>query len=232
MKNKSKLISLIVVALIVGLYNFVLFMVTKDVSKNTTFWISYGFGMFAFLPLIGVICINNPYQDGTKITLMLPAIRILIVYAIVELLIATLMMALQAITSVTVALLIQVPVLVVFAIIVLVYYLGARHVNSGYAKQKSDVFSKETLCLQVNTLISSVTSPAVKSKLEVISEKIRYSDFNTYPELESQDTLIRSTLYEMKCEEDVNVLKSLATQLERLVDERNEMCKYIKKKRG
>lgn len=232
MKNKFKLIGLLILACVIALYNFVLFMITREVLKTTTFWISYAFITFAFLLIAGIICVKNPYTDGAKLTLSVPVYRALLTYIVIEFIVGTLFMFLQTVANTTAALLVQVPLLIIFIIVVLVYYSGAKYVNDSYAKQKSDVFSKDMLCVQVNTLSSSASSPEVKARLENIAEKIRYSDFNSYPELERQDALISSLVSEMKYEAGENELKTMSVRLERLVDERNEMCKYVKKKRG
>lgn len=232
MKIKSKGIMLIILACVVALYNFILFVVTSNVAKTPVFWVSYAFIMLSFAVVVALACIENSFTDGAKFALGAPIMRFSFTYAVVEFVIGTLFMFLQNVINVKVALLIQVPVLIIFVIKLLIYYLRARHVSVNYEKQKTDVLSQNMLYLQVSTLATSTAVPAVSEKLGIIADKIKFSDFNTYPELADEDQLIRTTVAQMKTTTDENALFNLAVQLERLVDERSEMCKFIKKKRG
>lgn len=232
MKIKSKGILLIILACAVALYNFILFVSTSNVEKTPVFWISYAFIMLSIAVAALLVCIKNPFSDGTKFVLSVPVVRLSFAYFAVEFVIGTLFMLLQNVATVKAALLVQVPVLIIFVILTLVYYLGARHISVNYEKQKNDVLSQNMLYLQVSSLASSTSAPAVSEKLGIIADKIKFSDFNAYPELADEDQMIRATVIQMKTTNDEDALFKLAVQLERLVDERSEMCKFIKKKRG
>lgn len=232
MKIKSKGLILIIAACVIALYNFILFLSTSGIEKTPTFWTSYAFIMFAFALVIGMIFLKNPFTGGTKLALTLPVVRTVYLYVAVEFVIGTLFMFLMKVASVKVALLVQVPVLILFVIAALVYFLGARHISNNYAVQKTQVMAQNMLHVQVTSLAASVGYPTVAAKLNVIADKIKFSDFNSYPELNDQDQAIRATVTLMKTTFEENELNSLAVKLERLVDERNELCKYIKKNRG
>ena len=232
MKNKSKILSLIVLACVVALYNLVLFISVSNVEKTAVFWISYAFIMVSVIPMFVLVLIKNPFADGTKVTLTVPLIRFAITYAVIEFLVGTLFMIIQNKANVKVALILQIVILVVMVIIALLYCLGANRISQNYETQKNDVLSQNMLYVQVSSLASSIAVPALAEKMGEIADKIKFSDFNAYPELADQDQTIRATVMQLKVTTDENLLSTLVTQLERLVDERNEMCKYIKKKRG
>lgn len=58
MKNKSKILSLIVLACVVALYNLVLFISVSNVEKTAVFWISYAFIMVSVIPMFVLVLIN------------------------------------------------------------------------------------------------------------------------------------------------------------------------------
>lgn len=232
MKNKSKILSLIVLACVVALYNLILFISVSNVEKTAVFWISYAFIMVSVIPMFVLVLIKNPFSDGTKVTLNVPLIRFAITYAVIEFLVGTLFMIIQNKANVKVALILQIVILVVMVIIALLYCLSANRISQNYETQKNDVLSQNMLYVQVSSLASSIAVPALVEKMGEIADKIKFSDFNAYPELADQDQTIRATVMQLKVTTDENLLSTLVTQLERLVDERNEMCKYIKKKRG
>lgn len=232
MKIKSKGIMLIILACVVAFYNLALFIPTMNVIKMPTFWISYGFIMFSMAIAAMAILIKKPFTEGTKITFTVPIIRVIFAYFIVEFIVGTLFMILQYVTTVKLVLLVQLLLLIVFVIIGLALFLGSNHISQNYEKQKKDVLYQNMLYAQVLSLASSVNSADVKQKLAVIADKIKFSDFNAYPELSEDDSLIRSTVTQMEITDDDIELSNLAKRLERLVDKRNEMCKYIKKSRG
>ncbi len=232
MKIRSKYLTLIILVCVVALYNFVLFISTMNVVKSPTFWISYAFIMFSMAIGVLTAIVKNPFTSGTKLALMVTLIRVIRSYFVFEFIVGTLFMFLQYVVSIKLALLIQIPLLVIFVIIGLVVLLGANHISQSYAKQKSDVLSLNMLYVQVSSLASSVKNADIAQKLSIIADKIKFSDFNSYPELAGEDSLIRSTITEMKITEDEATLSNLVVRLDRLVDERNEMCKYIKKSRG
>lgn len=231
-KNKSQIILLSILGCIVVLYNFILFISTMNVIKLAPFWISYGFIMLSMALAVPIIIVKSPFADGTKLAFTVPIIRIVFAYFVIELFVGTLFMFLQTVTTVKVTLWVQIPILLIFAVIGLLVLLGENHISQNYENQKKDVLSQNLLYVQVETLVSSVQNIELAGKLSIISDKIKFSDFNAYPELAAQDNLIRSTVSEMKCVDNEKELTTLVARLERLVDERNELCKYIKKRRG
>ncbi len=233
MKLSQKNIVRITLAAFVVLYNFVLFMVTSHAEKLPVFWISYGFIMLA--PLIFLLLTAFPlsFTGGTNLVLSLPVYRAMTAYFAIEFLVGTLFMIIQKHASVKAALLVQVPLLLVFAIVFFVYLLGATHISNGYAKQKSDVFSLNQMQMSVNHIAASTAYPHVASRLRLIAEKIKYSDFNSYPETKEIEAEIQITLNELRfSESDESKAYDLTSRLDLLVDQRRETCKAIKKMRG
>jgi|GEM_PF-5749630 len=233
MKLKQKNIIQIIIVLFMALYNFILFLSTKDGEKTSVFWISYSFIMLSMVLFLLITFFPLKFTGGTNLVLSLPIYRTMIAYFAIEFFVGTVFMILQKVATEIICFLIQVPILIIFAIIFFTFLLGSRQISNQYEKQKRDVFNLNNLYTSILILSSDAPTPEIKDSMETIAQKIKYSDFNSYTELQDLDMRIKMKVDQLQDSiEDASGAALCLRQLDRLLNERNEMCKYIKKERG
>lgn len=232
MKLSQKNIIRIILLAAIALYNTVLFSIVWSIEKTPVFWVSYGFIMFVPIFFLLVTFFPMPFTSGTNLALSLPLIQIIGAYAGIEFAVGTLFMLLQTVAPIVLAVILQVAIFLICTIIFFVTLLGAKQISNSYNQQKTEVFALNQIYAKVSATAAKA-SPAVASKLNEVAEKIKYSDYHSYPELNELDADMKNTIsgLQVSLDDDAMAMK-LAIKLDLLVDERNEMLKQIKKLRG
>ncbi len=230
--SKSLIIIRILLITLIALYNFILFIATATVEKQPTFWLSYLFIMLVPILMLVFTFLRSPFTGGTNVTLSLPLLRVVLTYCSIEFIVGNLFIVFQKSNPIILALIVQVLLLVSFAIIFLVILIGASKISEDYQKQKQDVFNLNMLYTRVDLIASTVQSTNLKTKLYNVAEKIKYSDFNSYPENFDLELEINTTISEIEESNSEENSLRLALKLEKLVLKRQASCQYIKKLRG
>lgn len=220
-KNSTK--GYVILGIIFALISIIAFVVPT--MKTATFWIAYVFTAIAILAQI-VIWKNALGKEDTLKSkfLGLPVVHVSVVYLVVQIL--------------SFAVFVTVPALPIWSAIVAcaailgfsVIFMIAREAGCGEierveAKVQKKVFFIKELQADVELLIDREADAEIKTALQQLAEKIRFSDpmsNNTLAEIENK---IAAKVSELKTESDK---MAIIHELDLLLVERNKKCKILK----
>ena len=193
--------------------------------KTATFWIAYVFTAAAFAAQIGIWKTALGKEETLKSKFLgFPVVHIGIVYAIIQ--------------TVAFAVFLFVPTLPVWSAIVVCSVIagistacmisvdaGRNEIERVEAKVQNKVFYIRELQADIELLADNESDAAVKTALAQLAETIRYSDPMSSEQLAGLENKISSKVAELKATASK---MEIITELNSLLDERNEKCKILK----
>ena len=174
-KNKVNKLSLIIIGVIFGLWNLIVFTCFKFKTAQTPFWISYAFVTIAFI----VACLTAllvTMKKGDTLNTMLPFYSTTYTYLIATFILNNIFMMFSGIKSVLVPILPNAVIIVAFVIIFVMVYMGASHIKGHTNYVTSKVSNIRTMAYTVNALTYKTNDDDVKRKLIALRDKINVSD--------------------------------------------------------
>ncbi len=188
MKNRSLNILRIMIVVLIGLYNLLVFTIFPNDWRTLSFWISYAFVMVVGLAFLGSTFLPAMFTKGTNYLFGYALLNDAFIYAVVELVVATVIMLIPAMGIW--ALVIQAVILVVFLFIFFGKFAGADVISKNVEKREKKVRYINTLADRVDGLTDYVNNSSEKLALTRLSEKFRYSDYASQPQLASLESEI------------------------------------------
>lgn len=192
--------------------------------KTATFWIAYVFTAAAFAAQIIIWKKALGKEELKSKFLGFPVVHIGIVYAIVQ--------------TVAFAVFLFVPTLPTWSAIVVCSVIagvsvvcmisadaGRNEIERVEAKVQKKVFYIRELQVDIELLADNESDAAVKTALAQLAERIRYSDPMSSEQLADLENKISSKVAELKATASK---MEIITELNSLLDERNEKCKILK----
>ena len=192
--------------------------------KTATFWIAYVFTAAAFAAQIIIWKKALGKEELKSKFLGFPVVHIGIVYAIVQ--------------TVAFAVFLFVPTLPTWSAIVVCSVIagvsvvcmisadaGRNEIERVEAKVQKKVFYIRELQVDIELLADNESDAAVKTALAQLAERIRYSDPMSSEQLADLENKISSKVAELKATASK---MEIITELNSLLDQRNEKCKILK----
>lgn len=226
MFTKNKKMSLLAVAIVLGVFNVVVFVL--PFARSGSFWVGYCFAMLAFL-LTAAVGFHSLGRESIKSKFFgMPTVLVAWTYLIVQVIIGVLEMVFFAL-SFQYSIVINVILLGVCLIGLISTSIGKEEINRIDEKVKSKVFYIKSLQNDIESLVSRVSEPSLKKSLSDLVDTIRYSDPMSSPQLapiENKIEIKAATLSDSISDRDM--AKSLCDELQMLFAERNRKCKLLK----
>lgn len=194
-------------------------------EKTSTFWLAYAFTAVAFAAQIPIWKSDFGKEKMLKSKFLgFPVVHIGVVYAV-----------LQAIAFAVFLFVPTAPVWIAVVVCVLIAGLssvcmisadaGRSEIERVEAKVQGKVFYIKSLQADVELLANQEPDPETKAALTQLAEKIRFSDPMSHEKLADLENKISTKVAELKTAP--NKLE-IITELNSLLDERNNKCKILK----
>lgn len=221
MKNKNW--GYAVLGILLVLFSVIAFVIPTE--KTGTFWIAYVFTAIAVVAQI-VIWKNALGKEDTLKSkfLGLPVVHIGIVYLVVQI-IAFAVFAAVPTLPVWSAIVACATILGISAICIIAGEAGRGEIERVEEKVRNKVFFIKELQADVELLIDRETDTEIKTALQQLAEKIRFSDPMSNDTLEKIESAIAAKVSELKTESDK---MTIIQELNLLLAERNKKCKILK----
>jgi len=225
-----KEIFLIKIAIIMAVYNAVVFMI--PFSRGGGFWSGYGFSMLLFCIMAGIGAYALGREGLKGKFYAIPLIDVMWPFFWVQLVFGFLQMALDFI-----------PIPYLYGVLVNVVFLGicaVKLITVGTAKKiiervdekvQAKVFYIKSLQGDVEGLMDKTSDDVARKALKALAETIRYSDPMSSPQLAAIENKIEgkvADLAEAVEQSDDEAAKALCNELQQLFAERNRKCKILK----
>ena len=212
----------LIYAILLGVFNLLTFTIFK--TRTDVFWLSYGFMTFAFVVQIVSMFVAFVPTDVETAFFEIPLASFSVFYLCAELVIGAVFMIFQQV-SFTLALIIQILLLVAFLIIAIISVLSANTVQAISDKVKENVFNLKSVLVDIEMMRDSCTDPELKVALRKLSETVKYSDPMSNEAIASVEQRITRKVSELQiCLDDnqIDDAKQACADLERLYVERNK----------
>lgn len=228
--SKNVIRFLISIGILLVIFNVITFAI--PFAKNATFWISYIFGMIAILVQTAVMKIAFTGTETVKSQFYgFPIARIGVVYAVIQIVLSILFMALGMFIPWWIPLVLFV-VLFGFSAIGFIATDATRdEIVRQDKKIVKDVSYMRNLQSKINLLVSQCEDTAVKNEVKALAEEIKYSDpvsSDSLKEIERELYFYIEELQKAVVENDTNAIE-LCKKTKSVLTERNRICKLNKR---
>lgn len=232
MNKKKNVLALASIYIIwVTVYSIFIFKVL-NIPNLLILWVSYFFTIFSyFLSFTLSYLIFIKEISPTNRFLGLPLHQVGIFYAVIQTILSVLFILLPMLPEV-VAAIIQITVLA----IILILLISTQTLRNYIENIDNDTVSSRNFILglanDVLTMSKQVEDANLKKQLNLLYEKLRYSDPISNVEISDLDNIIENQIYQLrdflKTDRIEEVLKC-CTDICALIEDRNIKCKNLKK---
>ena len=227
--GKNGIRFLVSVGILFVIFNVISFAV--PFAKSSVFWISYVFGIIAILVQVAVMKIAFSGTDTARSKFYgFPIARIGVVYAIIQIILSILFMALSAFIPFWIPLVLFVILLGISAI----GFIAADATRDEIVRQDEkivkDVSFMRNLQSKMNLLVEQCENPDLKKQVKALAEDIRYSDpvsNNSLNEIERELYFYIEDLQKAVVDNDENAFE-ICKKAKTVLAERNRLCKLNK----
>lgn len=221
MKNKN--LGYIILGILLVLFSVIAFMVPTE--KTGTFWIAY---LFTTIAIVGQIEIwKNAFERENTLKskfLGLPVVHIGIAYLVVQIVAFAVFTAVPTL-PIWSAIVACAAILGFSIIFMIAGEVGRGEIERVGAKVQKKVFFIKELQADVELLIDRETDVEIKTALQQLAEKIRFSDPMSDYSLAEIEGSIAAKISELRTESDKMII---IQELNFLIAERNKKCKILK----
>ena len=227
-KNTAR--GLIVLALLLCVFSVVAFIM--PFARTATFWLAYGFGVFALLFQLYIFRTADAADGDAKSRFYgFPIARIGVIYLTVQLIVSFIEMALAKILPTWVP-------LVVNLILLVAAVIGCMTVETMRDEivRQDDVLKKKVSTMRElqslsSSLVGQCSDEMLKPILQKLADEFRYSDPVSSDKTQELETDMKSQLGDIQqalVEGDAEATKSLCGKLMGTLTERNRICSVSK----
>lgn len=221
MKNKN--LGYVVLGILLALVSIITFVIPT--KKTGTFWISYVFTAIAILAQIVIWKNTFGREDTLKSKFLgLPVVHVGIAYLVVQIVAFTVFTAVPVlpIWSAIVAC----AVILGFSVIFMIAgEAGRGEIERVETKVQKKIFFIKELQADVELLIDREMDTEIRTALQQLAEKIRFSDPMSDDTLSKIESTIADRVAELKTESDK---MTIIHELDLLLAERNKKCIILK----
>lgn len=193
-------------------------------SKSAAFWIAYIFTVVALAVQIVLWKRTFDHKELKSKFLGFPIVHIGIVYLVVQIAVLFVFVFAEKLPAWS-ALVICTVIAAMAAIFMIAVDVGRTEVERVEQKVKGKVFYIKNLQVDIEILASAEKDTKIKAQLELLAEKIRFSDPMSSEQLSSLEEKITIAVENLKSSDDK--LK-IIEEINSLLDERNMKCKILK----
>lgn len=227
-KNTAR--GMIVLALLLCVFSVVAFIV--PFAKTATFWLAYGFGVFALLFQLYIFRTADAAGGDAKSRFYgFPIARIGVIYLAVQLIISFIEMALAKVLPTWVSLLVNLILLVVAVIGCITVETMRDEIVRQDAALKRKVSTMRELQSLSSSLVSQCSDETLKPMLIKMADEFRYSDPVSSEKTHELEEDMKSQLGDIQqalVEEDFDGAKIICGKLLGNLAERNRICSVNK----
>ena len=213
-------------------YNVLLFVIAGFDDHEAPFWMSYGFMVIAFASIgINAYLLKNRKMQPCDFMFGYPVLKHCFLYLVIELILSTLFMVLDASVSTTVAFIPQFLLLAFHVVLIASCFMAHDTIQEMDNKIKDSTNFVKLLRVDVDMVAQKCIHPETKAAFMSLSEDVRYSDPISNPclfELEKQIALTVSNADFAVTQNDYVNAMILCNQAKLLLTERNKKCKALK----
>jgi hypothetical protein len=229
--NKYQVILSTICLLVIAIFNLLFWIIVPDlksvISPNIIF--SYIFIMLA-LVAVSFALLGFTIIKSDNYILTTPILIISLGYLAVQFVAGGVFIIFDS-TKLLISISIQVVIFLLFAIYILLSFLGIIHINDNQAYTRSKINYIKNLNLLIEEIIILNKNELHNPALKELAEKIKYSDPMSHASLRDEEMIIESKLENIKerlsKNEDLN--GELITLVTNLIVLRNKKCKNLKK---
>ncbi len=224
--KKNGYFSLLIISLVIGLYNLVMFLVPFE--HSTAFWWAYGATMLALALqyLFGWLGFRNSSAETKLFGISVAYVGY--VYALIQLIVGFVFVLLQPVAWLCAltfsALLIVIIILTVIALV------GTQYAETPVPSEDK-VFYIKSLQVQLEIIATKAENALVKQEVKKLVDAVKYSDPVSHPSLQPMEEKLREQVAELaeavELKEDA-AAKGLVRDISILLTERNQTCKILK----
>ena len=223
-KNTAR--GLIVLALLLCVFSVVAFIV--PFAKTVTFWLAFGFGVFAMLFQLYIFRTADAAGGDAKSRFYgFPIARIGVIYAIVQLVVSLVVMALSLFIPWWIPMLVYAIALGAALIGLISVDAVVDQIQTMDTKLKKDVSAMRAL----QTKASQMAAQSGDAALKALAEEFRYSDpvsSDAIAEAEADLAAAVDQLQTAYVDGDKDAMAQLCRKASALLAERNRLCKLNK----
>lgn len=221
LNNRNLKIAIIVTLFL--LLNVIAFVI--PLGKGSSFWITYGFTVVAFVSQfvvwrIGFIGAQSP---KTKF-LGIPLIYLSTVYLVIQIALFIIFIVANDLSP-WITIILNVLIAGIFLMIILSTLLGRNEVNRVETKVNQKVYYIRSLQAKIEMLAVREENPIYKQALNALAEKVRFSDPMSHASLSELEAEMLKGVEQLKQADDK---LTKIEKIEYLLIERNKMCKILK----
>lgn len=221
--KKNNLMSYLALGIVFALFNVIAFVIPTD--KTATFWTAYVFSVVAFAVQIPLWKIALGKKDTLKSKFLgIPVIHVGLTYLIIQLIAFTVFMIFPTL-PVWLAIVVCAIILATSTLCAIAGQAGANEISRVEEKIKVKRAFIQFLQTDIEMLVESEPEAETKAALKKLAEKVRFSDPMSHEMLSELESRITAKIEEIKTAADK---KSLITEIELLLIERNKKCKILK----
>ena len=221
MKNKN--LGYAVLGILFVLLSVSVFVI--PIEKTSTFWIAYAFTAIAFVAQIAIWKIALGKEDTLKIKFLgLPVVHIGIVYLIIQIIALAVFTAVPTLPNWS-AIVACAVILGISAVCMIAGEAGRNEIERVEAKVQKKVSFLKELQADVELLADAESNTEVKTAIQQLAEKIRFSDPMSNDALAEIEGAIIEKVTELKTASDK---MAVIQELNSLLAERNKKAKILK----
>ena len=220
-KNSTK--GYVILGILFALVSIIAFAVPT--AKTATFWIAYVFTAAAFAAQIGIWKTALGKAETLKSKFLgFPVVHIGIVYAVIQVIAFAVFMFVPTLPAWS-AIVVCSIIAGVSAVCMISADAGRNEIERVESKVQKKVFYIRELQADIELLADNESDATVKTALAQLAERIRYSDPMSSEQLADLENKISTKVAELKATASK---MEIITELNSLLDERNEKCKILK----
>lgn len=222
---------IIAIGIVFAAFTLIAFLVPFFV-RNGVFWLAY---LFAALAIVAQLYIQpKAFSKGDSIRSKFygfPIARVGVIYLVAQIILSVVFMVLSPIAPIWLELLVFLLLLALAALGVIATDSTRDEVEQLDAKLKKSVVAMRTLQSKANSLINTCDNEQVNKEITSLSEKFRYSDpvsSEATIEIENEINNAVDELQAAVMEKDHTSALTICNTVDRLLTERNRLCKLNK----
>ena len=228
--TKPKKQTLLIIAIVLIAYLVLAF--ALPFLKNGVFWMSLIFTVIAIAAQVYVLKIAFDKGEPVKSKFYgFPLARLGLIYAVAQIVVSFIFMALAAVCPPWVCLVVCVLLLAAAAVGLISAELVRDEVERQDVRLKTDVSAMRTLQSLSSSLPAQCADTAAKAELEKLAESFRFSDPVSKPALAESEAELSGMMNELQAavvDGDAAAVTDLCRRTSARLSERNRLCKLNK----
>lgn len=209
--------------------NVILFLTVPDGRTGEgVFWLAWS---FTFPFNIAVTVLSYLYLRSKNSLVAMPITYYVTGAAYVVYLIVGAIFMYAPIVSFTVPVIVEVVITVIYLIVLMWSLFAVRYISDNQKVTDQKVLFIRLLKSDVDGILPFCTDPAIRSRLERLSEKIRFSDPMSHPSLAGCESELNAAVYAISAKVKAGECEGIEaeiTKVNALLDFRNDRCKILK----